>query len=135
MFARQQAAALMEVKNQAESHGVTIVAIGSGTPEQARDFAEKFNFQGEIYLDQALRSYKAFKLERGFWRTLGPASLARGFKTLKQGFRQGRNAGDLWQQGGVFVIGPGNQIVFQHRNSGAGDQADLDAVIQACPIN
>ena len=49
---------------------------------------------------------------------------------MKKGFRQGRSAGDLWQQGGLFVIGPGPQLDFQHRNRVAGDHADLNAVLK-----
>jgi hypothetical protein len=55
----------------------------------------------------------------------------RGFKAIKQGFRQGRSAGDLWQQGGIFVIGPGNKLLFEHINSMAGDEADLNDVLRA----
>ena len=134
MFARQQAAALNDMKKKFGDDTITLVAIGSGTCEEAKAFIEKFGFDGEMYLDPTLRSYKAFGLHRGFWRTLGPRSLLRGFSTLKKGFRQGKNAGDLWQQGGMFVIGPGNQILYEHRNSVAGDQADCHAAMNACPL-
>ena len=132
MFARQQVAALMEIKEQLDSKGVSLVAIGSGSPEQAREFITSFTFYGEMYVDPSLKTYKAFKLNRGIARTLGPSSIVRGFSAIKKGFRQGKNAGDLWQQGGMFVIGPGDEMLFQHRNHSAGDHADLDAVLKAC---
>ena len=131
MFARQQVAALMAVKDQLDNAGVAaIVAIGSGSPEQAKEFVASFSFEGEMYVDPGLKTYKAFKLVRGFLRTLGPSSIVRGMTAMKNGFRQGKNAGDLWQQGGMFVIGPGNQMLFAHRNQAAGDHADLNAVIK-----
>jgi hypothetical protein len=129
MFARQQAAALMEIKGTLDSAGIALVAIGSGSTGNAKSFIDQFNFTGEIYVNQDLSAYKAFKLERGFWRTLGPSALFRGVQAMRKGFRQGRSAGDLWQQGGVFVIGPGSKLIFQHRNKFAGDHADLDAVL------
>jgi hypothetical protein len=129
MFARQQAAALMEIKGTLEATGVALVAIGSGSPGSAKRFIEKFNFTGEIYVNQNLSAYRAFKLKRGFWQTLGPLSLIRGIQAMRKGFRQGRTAGDIWQQGGVFVIGPGQQLHFQHRNKFAGDHAELAAVL------
>jgi len=122
----------MEVKDQLDNAGVSIVSIGSGNPEQAKEFIASFLFDGEMYVDPGLKTYKAFKLNRGVVRTLGPSSIVRGFSTIKKGFRQGKNAGDLWQQGGMFVIGPGDEMLFQHRNQAAGDHADLNAVLKAC---
>jgi hypothetical protein len=129
MFARQQAAALMDIKGKLDGAGTALVAIGSGSPDGARHFIEKLHFTGEMYVNQDLSAYRAFRLQRGFWRTLGPASLIHGIKALQKGFSQGRTDGDLWQQGGVFVMGPGNKLFFQHSNKFAGDHADLDAVL------
>ncbi|MCJ8502217.1 AhpC/TSA family protein [Desulfatitalea sp. M08but] len=131
MFARQQVADLTEIVAELDEAGVALAAIGSGTPEQAREFMAKFKFPGEMYVDPSLSVYKAFGLERGFWKTLGPASVGRGLKAMTRGFRQGGSAGDLWQQGGLFVLGPGQQLLFQHRNPAAGKQADLNAVLAA----
>jgi len=134
MFARQQVADLMQIKPKLDELGVTLVAVGSGTPEQARTFVKKFNYEGEMYANPALSAYKAFGLKRGFWKTLGPSSLVRGFRTMFRGHHQGSSAGDLWQQGGMFVLGPGEQLLFQHRNRSAGDQADLEAVLAAAAV-
>jgi len=131
MFARQQAAALMGIKEKLDEAGIPLVAIGSGSPEGARHFIEKLHFTGEMFVNQDLSAYRAFKLERGFWKTLGPASLIRGIQAMREGFRQGRMDGDNWQQGGIFVMGPGNKLIFQHRNKFAGDHADLNAVLAA----
>ncbi|MEZ4567852.1 MAG: peroxiredoxin-like family protein [Desulfobacterales bacterium] len=80
---------------------------------------ESFSFTGEMYVDPSLKTYKAFRLVRGVGRTLGPSSILRGFSAMKKGFRQGKSAGDLWQQGGMFVIDagsqPGDQMLFAHR--------------------
>jgi len=122
----------MVFKDQFDKAGVVLVAIGSGSPAQAKEFVASFSFDGEMYVDPGLKTYKAFKLVRGLWRTLGPASVGHGLSAMKKGFRQGKNAGDLWQQGGMFVVGPENQIFFQHRNQAAGDHADLNAVLRAC---
>lgn len=134
MFAKQQVAALMEIKDSLEAAGVALVTIGSGNPEQAKKFVKSFYFTGEMYVDSRLTTYKAFNLNRGITRTLGPSSIKRGLSAMKEGFRQGKSAGDLWQQGGMFVIDPdsqpGSQMLFAHRNRAAGDQADLNAVLK-----
>jgi hypothetical protein len=131
MFARQQAAALMDIKEKLDTAGIPLVAIGSGSPRGARHFIEKLHFTGEMYVNRNLSAYRAFKLERGFLKTLGPAALFHGIQAMREGFRQGRMDGDTWQQGGVFVMGPGSTLIFQHRNKFAGDHADLDAVLAA----
>jgi hypothetical protein len=131
MFARQQAAALMGIKGKLEGAGIALVAIGSGSPAGAGHFVKKLHFTGEMYVNQDLSAYRAFGLQRGLLKTLGPASLIQGIRAMKDGFRQGRTDGDLWQQGGVFVLGPGNELNFQHRNRFAGDHADLEALLAA----
>lgn len=122
----------MEIKEKTDAADVSIVAIGSSTPKQAKKFINKFSFGCEVYCDPSLKAFQAFELERGFFKTLGPSSLIKGVGTLRKGFRQGLSAGDLWQQGGLFVIGPGASIHFAHQNKVAGDQADLSAVLTAC---
>lgn len=125
---------MMEIKDELSAEGVALVAIGSGTPEQARTFVDHFGFTGEMYVDPDLDAYQAFDLEKGFWKTLGPASISRGLKVMKQGFHQGRSAGALWQQGGVFVVGPGPQMAFKHRDMKAGFHADPGDVVAACRL-
>ena len=131
MFARQQVAALMGVKDQLDQHGITLVAIGSGSTDQAVSFVNAFGFTGEMYTSRDLAAYRAFRLVRGVWQSLGPASIYRGFQAMKNGFRQGPAAGDPWQQGGAFLLGPGERLRFAHRDRFAGDHADLGALLAA----
>ena len=119
----------MTIKDQLDKAGISLVAIGSGSPGQAQAFVRKFEFPGEIYVSQDLSAYRAFNLVRGAWRSLGPASILRGMGALKNGFRQSSTAGDPWQQGGTFLIGPGEKLLFEHRDQFAGDLVDIDQVI------
>ncbi len=119
----------MAVKGQFDKAGISQVAVGSGSPDQAQAFVEEFGFKGEIYVSQDLAAYYAFKLKRGIWRSLGPASILRGIGAIKDGFRQSSGAGDHWQQGGLFLIGPGEKLRFEHRDQFAGDLVDLDQVL------
>ncbi len=121
----------MDIKGKLDGAGIALVAIGSGSTGGAGHFVKKLHFTGEMYVNQDLRAYKAFGLKRGLLKTLGPSSLIQGIRAMKNGFRQGRTDGDLWQQGGVFVMGPGNKVIFEHRNRFAGDHADLEALLAA----
>lgn len=121
----------METKKQLEKNDIALAAIGSGTPDQASVFVEQYEFSGEMYVSPDLSAYRAFNLVRGVWRSMGPASVYRGIKALARGFRQGSTAGDPWQQGGVFLIGPGERLHYDHIDQFAGDHADLNAVLAA----
>jgi len=129
MFARQQAADLENIKKKLDAAAVGLVAIGSGSPGSARKFIDEFHFTGDMYVNRDLKVYKAFDLKRGIIKTLGLSSLRKGIQTMKKGFRQGQSAGDLWQQGGLFVLGPGDQLIFAHRDQFAGDHADLQQML------
>ena len=122
----------MDMKSRLDAMDVAVIVIGSGSPSQARTFSENFSFTGELYVDKTLKAFNAFELERGILKTLGPSSLTKGLKAMGQGFHQGLSAGDLWQQGGLFVLGPGNRMVFQHQDRFAGDHALPQDVVNAC---
>lgn len=119
----------MNIKKKLDAAAVGLVAVGSGSPRSARKFVDDFQFTGDMYLNRNLKVYKAFDLERGIIKTLGLSSLVQGIRTMKKGFRQGRSAGDLWQQGGLFVLGPGDQLLFAHRDKFAGDHADFQQML------
>jgi len=121
----------MGVKARLDDAGIRLVAIGSGSPDHADAFVKTNGFTGEIYVSQNLAAYRAFKLVRGLWRTVGPASIYRGIQAMRNGFRQGSTAGDPWQQGGIFLLGPGERLLFEHRDRFAGDHADLSQVLAA----
>ncbi len=121
----------MGIKKQLDKKDISLVAMGSGTHDQANAFVEKYGFTGEMFVSPDLSAYRAFKLVRGLWRSVGPASVYRGIKAITKGFRQGSTAGDPWQQGGVFVLGPGERLLFEHRDQFAGDHADLNEVLAA----
>lgn len=121
----------MTIKDRLDEKGVNLAAIGSGSPNSARRFAEEFQFTGEMYVNRNLSAYQAFGLPRGVVKTLGISSLIRGVGTMKKGFRQGPSAGDLWQQGGLFVLGPGEAMRFAHQDRFAGDHADLGKMLES----
>lgn len=125
----------MGIKKQLDEKDISLVAMGSGTPDQANVFVKKYGFTGEMFVSPDLSAYRAFKLFRGLWRSVGPASVYRGIKAITKGFRQGYTAGDPWQQGGVFLIGPGARLLFEHKDQFAGDHADLNEVLAAAELS
>jgi hypothetical protein len=48
-----------------------------------------------------------------------------------EGKRQGATMGDPWQQGGVFILRPGNRVDFAYISKEAGDHPSVEAIISA----
>ncbi|HOJ14323.1 MAG TPA: peroxiredoxin-like family protein [Deltaproteobacteria bacterium] len=122
---------MMGIRSRLDEAHVGLKAIGSGSAEGARRFVEETGFPGRLYLSRDLAAYRAFRLERGIWKTLSLASVARALEALFEGFRQGRTDGDPWQQGGVFVLGPRDVLLYQYKSAFAGDLPDPDEVLEA----
>mmetsp|Transcript_6137 Transcript_6137/g.8562 ORF Transcript_6137/g.8562 Transcript_6137/m.8562 type:complete len:105 (+) Transcript_6137:419-733(+) len=100
----------------------------------ANQFYLDFPFAGEIYIDPSLQSYQKFSLPRGIAATLLPNS--HWFSMLKSAAKNPQVSqkgvqGDALQQGGTFVIGPGEKMLFSHINQGTGDHADIKEILKA----
>jgi len=129
----QQINELVGIKDRIRESKTTIVAIGNGTRQQAHNFLAIVDLDPnifELYVDTQLQSYKAFELHKSFTKTFVSAAWIKLFTGIKAGIKVGLLQGDALQQGGTFVIGPGNQLLFAHCNSGTGDHAGTQRVIQ-----
>lgn len=116
-----------------ERRGAVIVVVGPARPEHIAAFRQATGYGGALYVDPALRAFRTAGLVHGWASTYHPLAVAKGVKAFAQGFRQGARQGDVVQQGGTFVLGPGDRLRYEWRDSFAGDNADLDAVVAAIP--
>jgi len=98
--------------------------IGNGNVTMANDFVEKFSITAPLYTDPGRESYAALGMRRKFGLM---KSLGRGARASKAGFRQGKTAGDVWQQGGVVLFARGGDVLWNHIDDGAGHASDIDA--------
>lgn len=118
-----------------ERRGAKLVVIGNGWPAMARDFAAKAKLPPSVTLltDPSLQSYVEAGLKRSALLTLGPKGWLPYLRTLKRGFRQGRVAGDPWQQGGAVVVAPSGEVLYRFVSAGPPHQpapADLLASLR-----
>jgi hypothetical protein len=51
----------------------------------------------------------------------------------RSGVMQGRIIGDAAQLGGAFIIGPGDEILFEQRSKNAGDTIEPADLLAAAP--
>jgi hypothetical protein len=131
MFCREHVVQLHHKIDDFRSLGAELVVIGSGAPNFVRGFRDTTRFQGPIYCDPELASYRAANLRRSWAGNLHPAVIARGVRALLRGHMQGRTQGDAAQQGGVAVILPPGRVIYTHRSDGAGDNAPPEAMLAA----
>lgn len=102
--------------------------IGNAEPKAIPEFQEATGWRGRVLVDPSLGTYRAAGLGRGLARAFHPRGIVKALKASAQGFRQGQRRGDLLQQGGMFVIGPGDRVRFEWRDRFAGDHPDLSNV-------
>lgn len=95
------------------------------------DFRDAEGIKCPLVVDPELKAYAAAGLRRGILSSIGPGVLVRGIRALREGKRQGATQGDPWQQGGVFVIRPGNLVDFSYVSEEAGDHPSPESVLAA----
>jgi hypothetical protein len=109
--------------------GIEPNVIGSGTPAEAREFAELMNTGTlPIWSDPALASYRAAGLKRSIGATLGPSTWLKGAKAMLT-HRQRRTAGDRWQHGGAMYVRPDDAVTWHFISQAGGDHPPLDQLI------
>jgi peroxiredoxin len=122
---------LRDALSDIRRRGAELVIVGNGRPEHAVDFRDSEHVQCPLLVDPELRAYAAAGLRRGLLSAINPRVFLRGFRAFAEGKRQGATQGDPWQQGGVFVIRPGNVVDFAYVSQEAGDHPSTDKIIAA----
>ncbi len=116
-----------------KERGAHLVVVGNGQPFHAQDFHDHLGLPFSLLTDPDLKAFAAAGLRKGVLSVASPRVLGNALRSLRGGFRQGRTQGDPWQQGGVFVITPDEQILFRHISREAGDHPRPADIIGALP--
>ena len=111
--------------------GADLYIIGNGTPSFIAGFREQTRYQGPIYTDPSLATFRAAELKRSVTSTLDPRSLGKALGAFARGQRQGLTQGDAWQQGGVLVVAPSGDIRWNHASERPGDNATGAQILAA----
>jgi hypothetical protein len=114
-----------------EAKGAKLYVIGNGSPSFIAGFREQTLYDGPVYTDPSLATYRAAELKRSVARTLDPRGWLKGVKAFTEGHRQGRTQGDQWQQGGVLVVDARGAIRWQHASDLPGDNASAQQILAA----
>jgi hypothetical protein len=117
--------------DQLTAAGADLILIGNGAPHFIAGFRELTGYQGPIYTDPSLATFRAAELQRGVGKTLDPRGIGKGIGAFVRGHRQGRTQGDPWQQGGVLVIAPSGDVLWHHASGRPGDNASIPEIVTA----
>jgi len=122
---------LRDVLPDIHDRGADLVVIGQGQPAMAADFVEQHGLPFPVLVDPSMEAYRAADLRKGIRTTANLRALRHLGRAIRGGNRQGSTQGDPWQQGGVFVLGPGDATHFEYVCREAGDHPSPDAFIAA----
>jgi peroxiredoxin len=133
LFCRQRVSGLMRRLPEIEGRGAGLVVVGPSRPEHIAGFRSAMGYTGPLFVDPPLRAFRAAGLERSRASTYHPLAVLKAIGAFAHGHRQTGRQGDVIQQGGTFVLGPGDRVHFEWRDRYAGHHADLQAVVEAIP--
>jgi hypothetical protein len=114
--------------------GGKLVVVGNGWPAMAKTWAQHVGFPPSVSVltDPSRKAYDLAGMKRSAALTLlNPRAVLRWGRANLKGFRQGRTAGDAWQQGGTLVVKPGGKVTFRYVSLGPGDHPSPQSLVEA----
>ena len=105
--------------------------IGNGSVPFLTSFAEGYPDTITFLTDPELGAYKALSLRSGLGGFAAFGMVSSGVRAFRAGHRQTRTQGDPKQMGGVFVVMPNGDVVFEQKSKTAGDHAALESVLDS----
>lgn len=132
---RTHAVQIWNERQKYEAGGAKLVFIGNGSPDFIKKFKADLKIEdAPVFTDPSLQSFRAAGFKRGFLVALGVKSIANGvgliFKT-GLGTKVKKDAGDLWQMGGILVIRPDGKVAYHFISEALGDyppESDLKTI-------
>lgn len=115
-----------------ESVNADLVIIGNGQPKNIQEIRQVTHFNGKIFTDPSLESFKALGFSREISGILAPSALVGAFKAFKDGHRPSALKGDALQLGGAVVVGPGPKLYYYFQARKAGEHPTVQDIIEGC---
>ena len=103
--------------------------VGIGGADAIAGFRAATAYRGPLFVDPSLAAYRAAGLASGIGTVLSPRAIGKNLAAIVRGTRPGMPSGNSLQQGGTFVLGPGDTERFAWRDRFSGDHAPLDQVL------
>jgi peroxiredoxin len=135
LFCHELVAKLKDAVDPIEARGGRLVIIGNGSVDHARRFFADKGFDLShvtLVTDPGRSSFRAAGMGRGVGVTfLNGGSLGAFRRARSAGHRITGAFGDVFQLGGVVVVKPPGEVVYEYVSKFAGDDPDIEQVIAA----
>jgi peroxiredoxin len=121
--------------DEIQRRGAEVVAIGTGSVKHAAAFVADESVPFPVLVDDDARAARTASVRRvGFFRLLTDRRSREGAKRARTAGHRIHKAGRrVTQLGATFVIGPGEQVRYEHVDDHSADHAPLDQVLAALP--
>jgi peroxiredoxin len=121
--------------DEIRSRGAEVVAVGTGSVRHAAAFVADESVPFPVLVDDDARAARAASVRRvGFFRLLTDRRSREGAKRARAAGHRIHKAGRrVTQLGATFVIGPGEQVRYEHVDDHSADHAPLDDVLGVLP--
>ena len=124
---------MRDAKEEFDSKGVEVVAIGMGIPAMAADFKAKQSIPFRLLVDPEQESYRALSLKRSATGAAGPQVWLKGAVNVLQGHGISPAKQDWKQLGGALVVDKGGRVLFVHQAEDSADNAPVRRLLEALP--
>jgi peroxiredoxin len=131
MSCHEQVAELRPYFGRIRDAGAQVAIIGNGGRRAALNFIDMHQLDVPVFLDPGLKAYRAAGLKRGLLATVGPGAIRNVRRALANGHRQTGLHGDLLQQGGVLIINPSSEVLYQYISQETGDHPAPESILAA----
>jgi peroxiredoxin len=133
LLCREHATDLRERYADITAQQGEVVAVGTGSRRYAAAFVEEEKVPFPVLVDDDGRAARAASVQKVhfFKLVLNPRSWAGTRRAHRAGHRVHRAGRRVTQLGATFVVGPGNQVRYEHLDAHSADHAPLDVVIGA----
>ena len=122
---------MREHTDEIHKAGAELVIVGNGQPKSAAGFKKRLNITTPLYVDPQMDAYRAAGLKRTKLGTIGPLVWVPALKAFITGHHEDGIQGDPYQQGGVFIIMPGDKVVYSHISKRASDRPSISKILNA----
>ena len=119
------------VLEEIRSKGAELIVIGNGPVQFAEAFKKDLDFDGPLYTDPSLKTYRAAELKRGLFTSASLKTIPAAFRALSKGHVQTLTRGDALQLGGAIVVSKEGELRYRQASEYAGDHAPLDRLLAA----
>jgi len=115
---------------------INVIVIGCGAPVVMEELQKEVKYKGVMYTDPERKIYSALSLKDSFVlsssnsKYLDTSVVPGLWWSVKKGFRWGLKPGNPSQQGGEFVLGPGDVCHYMYVSQNPTDHADLEDLLK-----